>query len=171
MSLSTTEAVQEVHRLALQQSVSRILGTEHEWARFNTIVRKAAERVDGEKADFKHDYQTRLAEARQVILREQSKHTLDYPTPTGTEKAPPRPGRIDIMAINRVQFDHEKRIAAIRQDEVDGYRGLSATVRERGVREAHARDSLQGHVRDRFNLSNQLSPYLANARTRSCPTR
>ncbi|MEM7663963.1 MAG: hypothetical protein AAF292_17100 [Pseudomonadota bacterium] len=170
MSLSTTEAVQEVHRLALQQSVSRILGTEQEWSRFNTIVREAAERVDAEKADFRHDYQTRLAEARQVILREQSKHTLEHPTPTGIEKAPPSPERIDIMAINRVQADHERRIAAIRQDEVDGYRGLSATVREREAREAHARDRHKGHARDRFNLANQQSPYLAKARTRSGPT-
>ena len=151
MSLSTSEAVQEVYRLAVQRALTRTLGTEREWARFNTIVQEAATRIDAEKADFQHDYQTRLAEARQAVVREQNARALEYPAPAGAARTPPSPEKIDILAINRVQADHERRIAAIRQDEVDGYRGLGEEVRDRKVREAHAHTSRQGHARDAFN--------------------
>lgn len=73
--------------------------------------------------------------------------------------------------MNRVQADHEQRIAAIRQDEVDGYRGFGSEVRAREARAAQARDRLQGHARDRFNLTNQQAPHEARTRSRSGPTR
>ncbi|MEM1150488.1 MAG: hypothetical protein AAGI03_08005 [Pseudomonadota bacterium] len=171
MMLRPSEAVHEVHRLALQQALTRSLKTDRDWARFNAIVEEAATRVDAEKADFRHDYQTRLAEARQTVLREQSKHSFDHPAPTGTTRTPLSPERVDILAMNRVQADHEKRIAAIRQDEVDGYHGLSADVRARDERASHARAALQGQAREAFNRTNQISPHAAQTRGRTGPSR
>ncbi|MEL7444326.1 MAG: hypothetical protein AAGK02_00760 [Pseudomonadota bacterium] len=171
MRLSTAEAVQEMHRVALQQTLTRALKTDRDWAQFNAIARGAATRVDAEKADFRHDYQVRLAEARQAVLREQNTRALELRAPGGSTPAPPSPEKIDVLATNRVQADHERRIAAIRQDEVDAYRGLGADIKARDAEQARARETRSGHARDAFNLTNQISPDVAKSRGRSGPSR
>ncbi|MEL7029900.1 MAG: hypothetical protein AAGL49_12010 [Pseudomonadota bacterium] len=171
MSLSTAEAVREAHRVALQQSLARTLGTEREWQQFNAIASEAAERVDAENKSFRDDYQARLSEARQIAFREHSQRSLEFPLPDGAERAPPNPDRLDTIAMNRVQIDHQRRIAAIRADEVDAYRSLGVEVRERESRQAHARETMSGVARNRFNLTNQISPHEARVLGRGGPTR
>ncbi|MEM1410210.1 MAG: hypothetical protein AAGG79_05630 [Pseudomonadota bacterium] len=171
MTLSTADRVREVHRVALQQSLSRSLKTDQEWYRFHAIARETAERIDAEKDDFRHDYQIRLGEARQVILREQNARALELSPPGVDTTKPPSPEKLDILAMNRVQADHEHRIAAILTDEVDAYRDLRTDVRARTAREAAAREQWSGKIRESFNRTNQISPHLAKTQGRSGPSR
>ena len=171
MSLSTSDAVSEVHRIALQQALSRRLGTQPEWDRFTQIAQEAAERTDAETDAFRRDYQARLAEARQVILNEQNQRSLALTPPGGAPAQPMSRERLDLLAMNRVQQDHDRRIAAIRVDEVDAYQALRAEVQAREERGAHARDRWQGALREGFNRTNQISPHEAQTRGRAAPNR
>lgn len=170
MSLSTEDAVREVYRFALQENLKKDLKTTEEFARYRSIAETAAERIDAERASYHANYQQRLREAREVILREQSGRFLDHPKPTWAKDKPPSVERIELLAINRVQADHEKRISAIRVDETNEYRMLQNTCRERIGREVHARETKLGHAKERFNLTNQISPEMAKSQSRSGPS-
>lgn len=170
MNLSTADTVNEVYRVALQQSLTRKLKTEPEWTRFTTIARETAGRIDAEKSAFREDYQSRLSQARQIILREHSRTQLNLPPPGGTQSTPPSAEKLDILAMNRVQGDHERRITAIQRDEIDAYQMLDTDVRTREARQAHARETRSGELRDRFNMTNQISPHEAKLRARSGPS-
>ncbi|MEM7746413.1 MAG: hypothetical protein AAF409_22190 [Pseudomonadota bacterium] len=163
MSLSTSESLHEVHRLAVQQNLTRALRTSRDWARFGEIGQETQERLAAEREAFQQDYAKRLDVARQVLLREENGRPLEPPKPTWVLSAPSDKETLDQKADRRVRTDHARRLAAIQQDELDQYKALREMIR--------SRDALQGHAKERFNLTNQQSPYLANTRTRSGPTR
>ena len=167
MSLSTEEAVRETYRVALRETLKKDLKTPQEFERFVGIEREGAERFDAEKDAFREDYQLRLADAREVILREHNARTLDHPKPTWADDQLPSSEKVDLLARNRVQADHDKRLAAIRTDETDQYRSLRDECRARATREAHARDVRQDHAKEAFTTSNQLSPHEAKTRLSS----
>jgi len=148
MSLSTTEAVREVFRLATQQALTRALRTPEDWQAFTTIAKEADARIRGETGAFKRDYGARLAEARQVILREGSGRILDIPKPRDTADVPDK-ARLDQRADTRVRHDHTRRLAAIRTDEIDAYQNLRETVR--------SRDARQGQAKTEFNRAQARS--------------
>ena len=72
MPLSTEDALHETHRLALQNSLKKELKTPQECARYRDIQTKPTQRVDAERDAFRTRYQSRLEEAREVVLREQT---------------------------------------------------------------------------------------------------
>ena len=111
MSLSTSTAVQEVHRLAVQQELTRALRTQEDWDRFNAIARDAAETIDLIQAELREHCQDHLSEARAEILRRQSTRQHDMPKPSWAKLAPERPmspDKLDRLARGCVQSQHER---------------------------------------------------------------
>ncbi|MEP2640065.1 MULTISPECIES: hypothetical protein [Alphaproteobacteria] len=176
MHLSTEQAVRETYRLALEQNLRNNVVTQPEFDRFAGILEEAAHRIDAEKDAFRANYHQRLAEAREVVLREHTSRTLDHPKPDWVVDTPPNAEKIDLLARNRVQADHEARITAIRIDQTDQYKDLRDVCQERAKREsqeraAHAREVRPTPLRDTFATTNQISPHEAQTRGRSGPSR
>lgn len=159
MTSETARALNESYRLALQQTIQKVLKTQPEWDRFTGIARMAAERIDAENIAYRDDYQTRLTKAREVVLREQSGLDVIHPTPTGmsVSRKPPTPEQIERLAEARVRHDHDQRLAAIRKDEVNQYKSLRDDLRDRDQRQSQARELRQNHARDAFRIT-QMSP-------------
>ncbi|MEM8821058.1 MAG: hypothetical protein AAGE90_16270 [Pseudomonadota bacterium] len=155
MSTATQTALLEVHRLAVQQDLTRALKTEEDWSHFNAIAREAAERIDAELVDYQRTYPERIAEARQTILREQNARPLEPPKPSWAVQnhEGQTPDRLEALAQARVRAEHTGYIAAVRQDEVAQYRTLRGELREREDRRAHAHAVRKNHARDAFNLT------------------
>ena len=130
MSLSTTEAVRETFLEATRQSLTRALRTGEDWDRFKAIVEETNQRLEAERAVFASDYAARLAEAREILLREEHGVRLDQPLPPGAQKVSDRDA-LDRKAAFRVRQDHDRRLAAVRADELDQYRALTADIRAR----------------------------------------
>ena len=115
-------------------------------------------------------------EARAVVLREHHARTLDHPKPDWAVDTPPSAEKIDLLARNRVQADHEARLVAIRADQTDQYQDLRQECQERAKRDvqeraAHAREVRPTPLRDPFATTNQISPHEAQTRGRSGPSR
>lgn len=163
MPLATEETVRETYRVAVQENLKNYLKTPQEFDRYISIVKVAAERIDAERAASQTDHTSRLAEAREVILREYTGHMLDHSKPDWAADQLPSAEKIDLLARNRVQADHEKRIATIRVDEVDQYRALKSECRERAARADHAHQVRKDHAQDAFTTANQLSPQEAKS--------
>lgn len=176
MPLSPEEAVRETYRLALEDSLRKVLKTETEFDQYGTIQTEAAHRIDAEKDAFRANYHQRLAEAREVVMREHTSRTLDYPKPDWAEDIAPSADKVDLLARNRAQADHDARILAIRVDQTDQYSDLRQACKDRSTREkheraGHARDIRKDHAKNAFNLTNQTSPQEAQTRGRSGPSR
>lgn len=140
MSLSTTEAVRRSFLMATRQNLARNLRTAEDWEKFNTIAKETRERIEAEHVAFQQDYETRLADARQVILRENDGLCFDIPRP----KHAPSPAdkeALDHTADARVRHDHQLRLAAIQSDELDQYQELRDEVRARDERQGQAREA------------------------------
>lgn len=152
MTLSTEEAVRETFLLATRQSLAKSLRTAEDFERFAAIAKETEARLVEERDAFQRDYDLRLADARQIILRERTGLRLDQPRPRDAPNPTDR-AALDAKADARVRLDHRRRVAAIHTDELDRYRELDALVR--------ARDQKRGHARDAF----------ARTQTRSGPSR
>lgn len=146
MSLSTTEAVRETYRMALQQEVSRGLRSERDWKRFLAITKEGRDRYEAEKADYRENYTRRLADARAVVLRERTGVHLDQPRPEGAPD-PLDKDNVDIQAKARIDRDHHRRVASIIEDEIGAYRELAAELQRRG--------QIKGVARDNFNMTSR----------------
>lgn len=156
MSTETETRIREIFRRAVQQELTGALRTEKDWANYRAILREATERVEAERQAFRRDYLQRLADARQIILREETGRRYDMPAPPGFARGHNNPS-LDCRAEARVRRDHDARISAIQADEIDQYRALSKSVR--------ARDDRQGQARDAFARAQD------RRQTRSGPTR
>ncbi|MEM7746196.1 MAG: hypothetical protein AAF409_21080 [Pseudomonadota bacterium] len=163
MSLSTSESLHEVHRLAVQQNLTRALRTPQDWARFGEIGQETQDRLAAEREAFQQHYAKRLETARQVLLREENGRPLEHPRPTWAQPTRSDKETLDQKADRRVRTDHARRLAAIQQDELDQYKALRETIR--------SREALQGHARERFNQTNTISPEVAKSRGWTGPTR
>ncbi|MEM9098684.1 MAG: hypothetical protein AAGC79_09180 [Pseudomonadota bacterium] len=130
MGLSTTDAVRETFLEATRQSLARNLKTSEDWDRYKAIVQEADARIAAERAAHAHDYPARLAEAKEIILREEHGARLDQPLPPGAERQSDKDA-LHRKADARVRQDHDQRIAAIKADELDQYRSLTAAIRAR----------------------------------------
>ena len=146
MTLSTSEAVRETYRLALQQEITRSLKTRPDWDRFLGVVKESQERIAAEQAAYRDEYNLRLADVREIVLREQTGLHYDQPSPPGAPD-PLDKDKIDAVAKERVAYDHARRLTAIKEDELDGYRELRADL--------ISRSQQQGHARDRFNQASR----------------
>jgi len=165
MTETTTSAVTETYRLALQQSITRVISNDEDWTRFLAISSEAARRVDAETEAFKTDYQSRLSGARNVILREYAGRSFDMPMPGGMAKSKelPSPAKPDQMADARVGVDHAARLQAIRQDEVDQLRDMRRDLvarshAERAAAQTRSAEHRAGHAQDAFQTAQMRSP-------------
>ena len=140
MTLSTGENVREMYRLALQQDIAKQLKAKPDWDRFLVIAKEGEDRLTDETASYRDNYTQRLAEARAQVLRERTGLHYDQPRPVGAPD-PINNDEIERVAELRVQHDHVRRRAAIREDEIDGYRDLRADLQSRTQQQGRARDA------------------------------
>jgi len=145
MPLSTTAKVREAFAEASRQSLARSLQTGDDWDRFKTIVHETDERIKAEQSAHAADFRARVAEAKEIILREEHGIRLDRPLPPGAEKFSDK-HTLQTKAEIRVSQDFDRRIAAIKTDELDQYRALTAEIRARSKpdqTQAQTRDQAQ----------------------------
>ncbi|MDA5556058.1 hypothetical protein [Shimia sp. MMG029] len=153
MRLTTEEVLRDVYLEAARHDLARSLKTGDDWVRLKEITQDATARIEAERAAHAHDYQARIAEAKQIILREEHGIRLDQPLPPGVEKQSDA-DRLQSIAETRVRQDYDRRIAVIKTDELDQYRDLTNAIR----------------MRDRSEVSEQARSQ-SPERKRSGPTR
>lgn len=115
---------------ATRHNLARSLKTGEDWDSFNDIVKETSARIEAEQAAHAQDYQARLAEAKEIILREENGLRLDQPLPPGVEEHS-NADQLQTKAEARVHQDYRRRIAAINADELDQYRDLTNQIRMR----------------------------------------
>ena len=130
MSLSTQESVKEGFRRAVRENLARTLKTPEDWDRFKSILRETDARLVMEQAAHARDYQQRIAEANEMILREENGVRLEEPLPPWVHKHSDA-DLLEHKAQARVQQDYDRRVAAIKKDELDGFQDLAAEIRAR----------------------------------------
>lgn len=130
MSLATTDAVRGVFQRAVQEHLQKVLRTSDDWDRFNAIRRETDDRLTAEDTAFALDFSQRMAEAKEIILREENGVRLDQPLPPWAERHSDADG-LDRKAGERVRLDHQRRCAAITKDEMHAFRDLTAEIRAR----------------------------------------
>ena len=130
MTLSTRYHINAAFKNALQEHLKRALRTGDDWDRFHAIQRETDARLIDEDADFKRDYTRRIADAVEIILREENGLRLDKPLPEG---ALPHSDSDTLWkkAEIWVRRDHESRRASIIRDEAYAFLGLSKEIRAR----------------------------------------
>lgn len=130
MPLSITDTMQDVFIEATRHTLTRSLRTGEDWDRFKAIVRETSDRIEAEQAAHARDYPARIAEAKEIILRETHGVRLDHPLPSWVDKR----STADVLqskAEQRVRQDYDGMIAAIKTDEMDRYRNLTNDIRMR----------------------------------------
>lgn len=130
MNLSTDDAVRAVFIEATRHTLTRSLRTSEDWDQYQSIIQETTARIEAEQTAHAHDYRDRIAEAKEIILREEHGIRLDQPLPPGVEKFSDKDA-LQHKAEIRVRQDYDRRIAAIRTDELDQYRDLTADIRDR----------------------------------------
>lgn len=130
MTSNTQQGVGTAYERAVQEHLQKNLRTGGDWDRFNTIKRERDARLMTEQAAFKRDYTQRLADAKQIILREENSVGLDRPLPTWVD-AHSDAEALQAKADTRVRADHARREAAIQRDANDAYLTLAAEIRAR----------------------------------------
>lgn len=137
MGLDDRESLQDAFRRAVRERLQKSLRTGEDWDRFKAIERETDARLMTEQAAFKRDYVLRLAEAKEIILREENGIRLDLPVPPWVEKHSDAE-QLDQKARTRVQEDHQRRIGVIKKDALHAYQDLTAEIRARDAPEQHA---------------------------------
>lgn len=130
MSLSTTDAVNETFQRTVQGHLQKALRTGEDWDRFNAIKEETSQRLEAEEQAYAGEFSERMAEAKQIILREEYGVRLDQPLPPGAEQHSDADA-LERKAGTRVLEDHRRRTAAIKKDECDRFRDLTAEIRAR----------------------------------------
>ena len=132
MSLSTGDTVREVFRSAVREDLQKHLKTGEDRDQVNAILRETDARLMKEQASYTRDYTRRIAEAKEIILREENGVRLDQPLPPGAERHSTA-DELQRKADVRVRRDHDQRCAVIKSDELARFKSLSEDI--------HARDS------------------------------
>lgn len=140
MSLSAADAVQDAFRAAVRSDLQKRLHTGADWDRYSAIVAEATERIAAEDRAFARDYPQRMADAKEIILREEHGVRLDQPLPPGIESQSDAT-TLEHLAKDRVDKDHARRCAAIRRDEMNAYSDLLTDIRSRDAQRGVARES------------------------------
>ena len=130
MSLSTEDRLQDAFRRALREDLQRNLRTPEDWDRFKAIQRETDARLMTEQARYARDYTKRLAEAKEVILREEHSVRLDKPLPPWAARQSDAEA-LQVKADTRVRRDHDQRCAVIKRDELTRVQELSSDIRAR----------------------------------------
>ena len=129
MSNATEDRVRAAYERAVQEHLQKCLRTAEDWDRYNAIVAETQDRLANADTSFAWDFEARMAEARQIVLREEHGLAFDQPLPPGID--PRSPPEIETQAEARVYRDHERRKAAIQSDATDTYVDLTAELRAR----------------------------------------
>lgn len=145
MDLSTTEALKSTFLACARDGLARSLRLPEDWTRYAQIVHETDARIKAEQAAHAWDYQTRIAEAKEIILREENGIRLDQPLPPGVEAHSDK-DTLQSKAETRVRQDYDRRIAAIQIDEYDQYTALTNEIRQR---DGPSRASSQTQSQDR----------------------
>jgi hypothetical protein len=143
--------VQDAFSRAVQEHLQTSLRTGEDWDRYLAIKRETDTRILQELHDYKYAFAQRMAEAKQIILREENGLRLDQPLPSWAEKHSDA-DQLERKAGQRVQQDHMRRLVAIGQDETQAFRDLTAEIRARDA-PAQPRPHLQTHTRTRSGPS------------------
>lgn len=159
MSLNTTEAIYEVFHKATRDHIASLLRHDVDWKRFHAIGQETKQRLAQEQNDWESTYHSRLAEARQIILRETHGNILEPPKPEGIHALPDKK-TLDLKADQRIRTDHERRLAVIKQDELDQYEELKKSLVKR--------DDAKGHAKQDFE---RVANEAAQTQSRSGPSR
>lgn len=149
MPTKTEAVVREMFRLATQQELTQSLRTGDDWKQFHAIAKQSIERTTAEKEAFRQDYPKRIAEARQILLREENGRPFRPPPPPQGVVIRSERARIDQIADARVRRDHAHRLVVIQTDETDQYSDLREAVR--------IRDTRQGQAKTAFNRTQMRS--------------
>ena len=144
MSLDTTEAIHEEFLKATREHLMKNLIHSGDWDRFNQIASEIVKRTKQEIADWQQSYHARMAEARQIILRETHGNILEPPKQKGVEAIPDRQ-KLNFLADQRIRSDHERRLAVIKKDELDQYEELKEFI--------NRRNHLKGYAKSEFELN------------------
>lgn len=152
MSLNTSEAIYEQFRKATREHLVKRLQHDGDRKRFIEIAEEAQSRTDQEMADWQQSYHSRLAEAKQIILREAHGNILEAPKQKNVETLPDKDA-LNFRADQRIRNDHQRRLAVIKQDELDQYEDLKQLI--------DRRSRVKGQAKQAFEQE----------RTRSGPTR
>lgn len=147
MRYDPNKHVQEVFARALQDHLQKTLRTGEDWDRFNALRRATDARIMAEQTALKREFPQRMAEAKQMILREENGLRLDQPLPPWAERHSTADA-LDRKAGERVRQDHDRRISAIKRDEHAAFRDLAANIRARDA-PTPLRDQLQDRSQDR----------------------
>lgn len=134
MALKTQEALQEAFLEATRKALQRDLETPHDWDRYKSIVSETDARLAAEEHSHAQDYVQRIAEAEEIILREEHSVRLDQLLPPGVQRQSDAE-TLQRKADDRVRQDYDRRLAAVRKDELQQYRDLTAEIRARRVPE------------------------------------
>lgn len=161
MPLSTQDAIRDVFLDATRQQLLRGLQTPQDVERLNAISSEAETRIAQEETTFAKDYDMRLADARQVILREKTGLFLEKPRPIGATHISDA-AQLDLEADQRVRHDHTRRIAVIKTDELHQMQDLRSEVR--------GRDAMPSELQERFRMASQ-TPSLTRDRKGPSQTR
>ena len=130
MPISTTAAVRGLFVEATRQSLARSLRAGQDWDRYKAIIQEASGRLEAEQAAHAREYSSRIAEAKEIILREEHGVRLDHPLPPWVDKRSSTDA-LQSKAEIRVRQDYDQRITAIKADELDQYRALTNDIRMR----------------------------------------
>ncbi|MDF1804369.1 hypothetical protein [Thalassovita sp.] len=129
MSSETEHRVRSAYERAVEAHLQKSLQSGQDWDRYNAILAQTKARLAEEDQAFARDFDARMAEARQIVLREEHGIALDQPQPPGVD--PKSPQAMEAKAEARVYRDHERRQAAIRHDATEQYVDLTAEIRAR----------------------------------------
>ena len=151
MTRDLKASIQDVFRRALQNHLQQALRTGEDWDRFQSLRRATDAKILAEQTAYKRDFPKRMAEAKQLILREETGIRLDQPLPPGAERHSSADA-LDRKAGTRVRQDHDRRISAIKQEELTAFRDLAAEIRVRDA-PAPVRDVFQDRSQDRSGPS------------------
>ena len=132
MSLPTKDRLREMFLESARATLARALRTPDDWDRYTSIVRTADARIMTEQAEYARSYKTRIAEAQEIILREEHGVRLDQPLPPGAIKFSDKDA-LHAKADHRVRRDHEDRISVIKADELTAYQDLTSAIRQRDM--------------------------------------
>ncbi|WP_143516967.1 hypothetical protein [Pseudooceanicola antarcticus] len=130
MSFEKDRTVRELFRAATHQDMTKRLRTAEDFERYGKIRKETHARIQAENQAFAREYDERMNEARQAVLRERTGYRLEHPSPPGMPHVSDTTA-LDKMADARVHRDHDARIDAIYKDETDQLNALREAIRER----------------------------------------
>lgn len=142
-SFDAREGLRDTYAQAIRQREAQSFDKPHDWQHLQRIEKLSEEKRDHLNDDFNETFDARIAIARQKIIDDDGKHTLDHMTPDGRDRF--NGDRINEEADKRVRLEHQGDLDAVDDAEFDAREILQKTAQERG--------ELRGKLSDTFTRS------------------